>query len=411
MTIESLSKKQRLLLKWAFLPSKKDKYKAVICDGAVRSGKTVCMSVAFIFWAMQNFNKSSFGICGKTIKSTIRNIIVPIQSISDITSHFKVEFVKSENRLKITGQGKENYFYIFGGKDESSYMLIQGITLCGIMFDEVALMARSFVEQAIARTLSVEKAKLWFNCNPENPNHYFYKEWIEKAQEKKALYIHFLMNDNPILSQNAIENAKSLYSGVFYDRYILGKWVAPEGLIYTMFCKDNHIVKKENRNYSRYIVSCDYGTVNPTSMGLWGFCEGKWYRIDEYYFDSRKLGKQRTDAEHYKALLDLTQGKYIEKIIIDPSAASFIELIRREGRYKVETASNRVIDGIREVANHLYIGDILFCENCSDSIREFSLYRWDDKANDDRPLKTDDHAMDDIRYFVRSVFRGSYMEF
>ncbi|MFI3206791.1 MAG: PBSX family phage terminase large subunit [Clostridia bacterium] len=411
MTIERLSDKQRLLLRWAFSPKTRDKYKAVICDGAVRSGKTVCMTVAFVYWAMKNFDRAIFGICGKTIKSAIRNILLPMQSISDITNFFRIEFNRSENKLTITGQGKENYFYFFSGKDESSYTLIQGITLSGIMFDEVALMVRSFVEQAIARTLSVENSKLWFNCNPENPNHYFYKEWIEKREEKKALYIHFLMDDNPILSDEAIGTAKNLYTGVFYDRYILGEWVAPEGLIYTMFEKEKHCVPVEGRGYSRYTISCDYGTVNPTSMGLWAYSDGKWYRVDEYYFDSRKLGVQRTDTEHYGALEELAKGKYIEKIIIDPSAASFIELIRREGEFRVETASNRVLDGIREVASHLYKGDLLFCENCKDSIREFGLYRWDDKCPEDRPLKTDDHAMDDIRYFVRSAFRGGFMEF
>ncbi len=411
MTLEKLSKKQKLLLKWAFMPSYKEKYKSVICDGAVRSGKTICMSVAFILWAMKNFDNAFFGICGKTIKSAERNILMPIQSVRDITNFFKLEYNRSENKMTVIGEGKKNYFYFFGGKDESSYTLIQGITLSGIMFDEVALMVRSFIEQAIARTLSVENSKLWFNCNPENPNHFFYKEWIEKQEEKSALYIHFLMEDNPILTQEAIESAKKLYSGVFYDRYILGKWVAPQGLIYTMFLKEKHVAENHNRQYEKFVVSCDYGTVNPTSMGLWGLCMGKWYRIDEYYFDSRKVGEQKTDAEHYNALLKLVSNRKIEKIIIDPSAASFIELIRREGKFRVESASNRVLDGIREVATRLYEGDLLFCENCEDCIREFSLYRWDDKAQEDKPLKTDDHAMDDVRYFVRSIYKNAYMEF
>lgn len=411
MTLSKLSAKQKLLLKWAFKNSTKDKYKAVICDGAVRSGKTTCMAVAFVLWAMKNFDNAVFAICGKTIKSAERNILNLLQSQRDITEYFKLSYRRSDQRLKITGSGKSNTFYIFGGKDESSYTLIQGITLSGVMFDEVALMARSFVEQAIARTLSVEESKLWFNCNPENPNHYFYKEWIEKAEEKQALYLHFLMNDNPILTESAIESAKKLYTGVFYDRYILGKWTAPQGLIYTMFSKEKHLVESCDRAYEKYVVSCDYGTVNPTSMGLWGKFAGKWYRIDEYYFDSRAKGEQKTDNEHYTALEELVTGRKIEKIIIDPSAASFIELIRRNGKFNVESASNRVMDGIREVASHLQKGDLLFCENCKDSIREFSLYSWDDKSAQDKPLKTNDHAMDDIRYFVRDAFRSGLMEF
>lgn len=411
MTFEKLSKKQKLLLKWAFVPSMSAEYKAVICDGAVRSGKSICMVVAFIMWAMKNFDGAIFGICGKTILSVKRNILMPLQSQNDITSNFHLEFVRSENKLIVRQNGNKNYFYFFSGKDEKSYTRIQGITLSGVMFDEVALMPRTFVEQAVARTLSVDNSKLWFNCNPENPNNYFYKEWIEKAKEKKALYIHFLMDDNPILSKQAIQNAKRMYSGVFYDRYILGQWVAPEGLIYPMFNKEKHIVKRTPPHCEKYIISIDYGTVNPTSAGLWGLYDSRWYRLDEYYFDSRAIGEQKTDSEHYDEIKKLAGSNYVEKIIVDPSAASLITLIRREGRFKVEPASNRVIDGIREVANHLYVGDLLFAEKCTACIKEFSLYSWDKSTNEDKPLKTNDHAMDDTRYFVKSVFKSSLMSF
>ncbi len=393
------------------MKSTKDKYKAVICDGAVRSGKTVCMSVAYILWAMANFDGEVFGICGKTLKSAERNILHPVNLSSDIKNYYTVSYNRTQNMLTVSGQGKKNTFYFFGGKDESSYMLIQGITLSGIMFDEVALMPQSFVEQAIARTLSVKEAKLWFNCNPENPNHYFYKEWVEKAEEKRALHIHFLMTDNPILTKEAIEQAESLYSGVFYKRYILGEWVAPQGLIYTMFDENKHIVESGGRTYERYVISCDYGTVNPTSMGLWGLSGGKWYRVKESYFDSRKEKYQKTDVEHYRDLENLASGCDVSKVIVDPSAASFIECIRRGNRFLVEPASNRVIDGIREVANHLSLGDLLFCEECVDSIREFSLYSWDEKSSEDKPLKENDHAMDDIRYFVRYAFGKNVMGF
>ncbi len=411
MTLNKISKKQKLLLKWAFKASTKDKYKAVICDGAVRSGKTTCMTVGFICWAMKNFDKSIFAICGKTIKSVERNILNLLQEQEDITSHFTLEYKRSDNKLIISNAEISNIFYLYGGKDEQSHSLIQGITLSGVMFDEVALMARSFVDQAIARTLSIPNAKFWFNCNPENPNHYFYKEWIEKAEDKRALYIHFLMEDNPILTKQAIEDAKKLYVGVFYDRYILGKWVAAEGLVYPMFSVDKHVVSDEERAYTRFIISCDYGIQNATSMGLWGYHNSKWYRIKEYYHDGRGSGFQKTDEEYYTQLCNLAGGRIIEKVIIDPSAASFIELIRRNGLFRVQAASNRVVDGIREVANHLHREDLLFCASCKDSIREFSMYVWDESSVDDRPIKANDHAMDDIRYFVRDVFKAGLMEF
>lgn len=158
-------------------------------------------------------------------------------------------------------------------------------------------------------------------------------------------------------------------------------------------------------------ISCDYGTLNPTSAGLWGLCEGKWYRVREYYYDGRKERYQRTDEEHYAAIEELAGDLSIRKIIVDPSAASFIEVIRRHDRFMVEQASNRVLDGIRDVATRLNAGDIFFCDCCTDCIREFGLYRWDEKAAEDRPLKTDDHAMDDTRYFVRAAFQPSRFSF
>lgn len=373
----------------------------IICDGSIRSGKTVSMAVGFILWSMSRFDNQSFAICGRTIEALRRNVIVHIptwlEGLFDVTER------RSENKLIVTAGGKTNTYYLFGGRDESSYTLIQGITLAGVLFDEVALMPRSFVEQAMARC-SVPGSKFWFNCNPESPGHWFYKEWICKQEEKNVLYLHFTMDDNLSLSPQIKERYEGLYSGVFYERYIRGRWVVAEGLIYSMFNPDFHIVPSISRPYEKYYISCDYGTINPTSMGLWGLADGKWYRIREYYFDSRKKQQQRTDEEHYAALLELAGDLPVNRVIVDPSAASFIECIRRHNKFNVDPASNRVLDGIREVATQLRAGNIFICDCCTDCIREFGLYRWDEKAPDDRPLKTDDHSMDDLRYFVRAVY-------
>ena len=224
MTFKKLSDKQKQVFKWCY----KNEYDAIICDGAVRSGKTICMITSFILWAMDSFNGAVFGICGKTVRSAERNIIVPLQTIVDITHYYKLTYTRSVSLLTIEGNGKKNSFYVFGGKDESSYALIQGITLSGVFLDEVALMPRSFVEQALARTLSVSEAKNWFNCNPDTKTHWFLAEWINKADLKKALHLHFRMHDNPILTAEQIKRAESLYTGVFYRRYILGEWVNAE---------------------------------------------------------------------------------------------------------------------------------------------------------------------------------------
>lgn len=402
MTFEKLSLKQKQVFKWCY----KDNYKALICDGAVRSGKTVCMITSFILWAMRRFDNAVFGICGKTVRSAERNIIVPLQSIVDITHYFKLSYTRSVNLLTIEGAGHKNHFYIFGGKDESSYQLIQGITLSGIFLDEVALMPRSFVEQAIARTLSVPESKYWFNCNPDTQNHWFYKEWIEKAEQKNALHLHFLMYDNPILTEEQIKTAENLYSGVFYKRYILGEWVNAEGLVYSMFDKNKHILDEYTpSSEAEYFISIDYGTLNPTSMGLWALERDKAVRIDEYYYDGRKKGCQQTDEEYYRALEKLAGNRSIKYVIVDPSAASFITCIRRHGKFIVRQARNSVLDGIRVTSTLLEANKIFICKKCRDIIREFAMYRWNDKVPNDTVIKEYDHALDDMRYFCYTILR------
>ncbi|MBQ9674131.1 MAG: PBSX family phage terminase large subunit [Ruminococcus sp.] len=395
------SKKQMKVLTWWCKSSPDCDKDAIICDGAVRSGKTFCMSLSFIAWSFSRFNGKSFAICGKTIRSLKRNVVTPlIDNLYQLG--FGCELRKSENILEVSYQGNLNRFYLFGGKDEMSASLIQGITLAGVFLDEVALMPRSFVEQAIARC-SVEGSTFWFNCNPEYPGHWFYREWIQKAKAKNALYLHFMMNDNPSLSNKMINRYESLYSGAFYERFVKGRWVAASGAVYPFMENFGMYGDVPRGEFSEFAVSCDYGTVNPASFGLWGFQDGIWYRISEYYFNSRKEGFQKTDEEHYKSLEDLIDGRKVLGIVVDPSAASFIELIKRKGKYNVMPAKNRVVDGIRMVSSALKNGEIKICRTCGDSMREFSLYRWDEGGNSDAPVKENDHAMDDIRYFVTTI--------
>lgn len=407
MKYQRLSTRQNLAMTWWNRPGF-EVYDGIICDGSIRSGKTVAMTVGFIMWAMTRFDGCNFAICGKTIESLRRNVTsnLPVW----LAGVFSFKEHRTENKIVVSANGKSNSFYLFGGKDESSAALIQGITLAGILLDEVALMPESFVNQATARC-SVEGAKLWFNCNPEGPSHWFYTKWVLEASRRKMLHLHFTMDDNLSLSASVKARYESLYSGVFYDRFIRGLWVVAEGLIYTMFNKDFHVVPSVSRPYEKYVMSCDYGTINPTSIGLWGKAGGKWYRMREYYYDSRKEGRQRTDEEHYTELERLADGLHVSAIIVDPSAASFIEVIRRHDRYRVEKASNSVLDGIRNVATRLQSGDIFFCDCCTDCIREFGMYHWDEKAQMDRPIKENDHSMDDVRYFVHRVYAPDLISF
>jgi len=218
MKYQKLSKRQLLAMTWWNRPSFKH-LDGIICDGSIRSGKTVSMSVGFVLWAMAAFDGAVFGICGKTIESLRRNLITLLPTWLEGIVTIKER--RNENKLVVSVNGRTNRFYLFGGRDESSYALIQGITLAGVMFDEVALMPRSFVEQAMARC-SVEGSKFWFNCNPESPQHWFFTEWVCKSLERNVLHLHFTMKDNLSLATPIRRRYEGLYSGVFYQRYILG---------------------------------------------------------------------------------------------------------------------------------------------------------------------------------------------
>jgi PBSX family phage terminase large subunit len=302
---------------------------------------------------------------------------------------------------------RENLFYLFGGGDEGSPDRIQGMTLAGVLLDEAALMPRSFVEQACARC-SVTGSKLWFNCNPHSPEHWFYKEWVLKCQEKNALHIHFTMEDNFALAPEIRQRYERLYSGVFYRRYIQGEWCAAEGLVYPFDCELHTVAelpRELNEGLGTWYISCDYGTLNPFSAGLWWVFQGKAIRVAEYYYSGRSNSAMKTDEEYYQELEKLAGDRYIHSVVVDPSAASFIACIRRHGRFSVRKAKNDVLPGIRLTASMLHAGVIKIGEGCKDAIREFGLYRWEEKGEVDKPIKENDHAMDDIRYFCNTVMR------
>lgn len=393
-----ISEKQKKILAFPY-----SKFDAIICDGAVRSGKTSLMMVSFVGWAMREFNGQRFGICGKTVDSASKNIISPFISMTLAKSRYIMRWRRSEKVLEVRRGSVVNYFEIFGGKDEGSAALIQGRTLAGVLLDEVALMPRSFVEQALARC-SVDGARLWFSCNPENPKHWFKVEWIDRAKEHNALYLRFKMTDNPSLSPKTIERYMSMYpSGIFHQRYILGLWVVAEGLVYPMFSEDLHVVHGEIQKQGRFYVSIDYGTQNPTAMGLWMIHNGAATMIKEYYYDGRSTGRQKTDEEYYQDLVEFSSGYHIEQVIVDPSAASFKICIFRHGVFCVLNANNDVVDGIRRTATLLQAGRLKFHESCVNTFREFGLYSWDDKAHEDKVIKESDHSMDQIRYLCSTI--------
>lgn len=432
---QPFSLKQKKVLTWWCDTSPVKDMDGIIADGAIRSGKTVSMSLSFVMWAMERFKGQNFGMCGKTIGSFRRNVIFWLKLMLK-SRGYGVKDHRGDSYLTIQKNGVENYFYIFGGKDEGSQDLVQGITLAGAFFDEVALMPESFVNQATGRC-SVTGSKYWFNCNPDGPYHWFKLKWIDKslgylgrqqaeylkknAEEKgeknpikNILYIHFTMDDNLSLSDEIKERYLKNYTGVFFKRYILGLWAMAEGVIYDMFDVDRHV--KSIKEFfqlligvNRY-VSIDYGTQNATAFLLWNKgVDKKWYCIREYYYSGRDKGIQKTDAEYADDLKKWLDDTDIKAVIVDPAAASFIAELRKRG-YKVLKAKNDVEDGIRLVGTLLNQEKIIFSDSCVNTIKEFASYIWDVKAaerGEDKPIKQHDHAMDAVRYFCYTILSGN----
>lgn len=404
-----LSPKQIEILKWPYTG-----HRALICDGAVRSGKTSVMSLSFLLWAMGAFDRHNFAICGKTVGSAERNIIQPLQAMTYLQDHFLLTYSRSEHMLTVRRGGRSNRFYVFGGRDESSYTLIQGITLAGVLLDEAALMPRSFVEQALARC-SVSGAKLWFNCNPDVPEHWFRKEWLLKLREKDATHLHFRMEDNPSLSPETLEMYRSLYTGVFKRRYIDGEWTAGDGVIYDMFDPAANTYDDASRPpglcwAASRTIACDYGTANPfVLLDIYDDGEAVWVD-DEYRWDSRKEFRQKTDQEYVDDLRRFMgeDPQYFGPVVADPSAASYITALRHSGVYVIE-GDNDVLDGIRRVSSLLWRRVLRIHRRCEGLLGELGSYVWDSKAAAnglEKPVKSQDHGPDALRYYVNTCLPG-----
>ena len=410
--------KQKKILTWWTDKSPVKNKNGIIADGSIRAGKTLCMSLSFALWAMAKFNGQNFIMAGKTVGAFRRNVLFWLKLMLQAQG-YKIKDRRADNLVEISKGEIINYFYIFGGKDERSQDLVQGITAAGVFLDEVALMPQSFVNQALARC-SVKGSKYWFNCNPEGPNHWFKIEWIDKAKEKNILHLHFTMDDNPSLDEDTKERYRKMFVGVFYQRFILGLWVLAEGIIYHNFDKDKHTIDEKElpKNFDFYYVTSDYGITNPQVFLLCGikYIKGipHLYLINEYYNTGTKKNKYgqeekivKTDTlflEDYKNFIgDLS----IRKTIIDPSATSLINLFK-ENNIKVKEADNTVVDGINLVLNWLEEGRIhIVAKRCPNIIKEFFSYIWDEKAQErgeDKPVKTNDHALDALRYLLMTVF-------
>lgn len=395
------SNKQKKALTWWMDGSPMATKDVVIAEGAIRSGKTLSMIDSFISWSQYNFENQNFIIAGVSVGATKRNVLEPLFSLLE-TKDIPYKYKMQEKKLIIG----TNTYYIFGANNEASQNLVQGLTAAGTFLDEVPLIPRSFVEQAMGRC-SVEGAKYWFTLNPSTPFHWFKTEVIDKAEQVNGFVIHFEMDDNPQLSEEVKERYRRMFTGVFYQRYILGKWVVAEGAIYDMFDADKHVVDAPQNPdfYEETWVGVDYATSSVMTFGLYGIKDNIIYLIKEYYWDAKHHGKQKTDREYGEDLKEFLNGWKPRSIYIDPSAASFHNQLYYMGLTRIKKAKNEVVNGIRTVASKLQEGKYLIDNTCTYTLKEFQNYSWDAKSQargEDRPVKKDDHAMDRDRYAIHS---------
>jgi PBSX family phage terminase large subunit len=394
----AFSKKQEQVLEFGLTD-----YNAVICDGSVRSGKSSVISIAYVLWAMNNFHNKNFIIAAQSISSADRNIIKPLLSIDYVHQHFNVKWMPSMNLL-ILARGKTiNNFYIFGGKDESSFQTVQGITAAGAFMDEVALMPESFVNQVLARC-SVEGAKYWFSCNPESPNHWFYQNWVKKSDVKNALYLHFTMDDNPSLSEAVKQRYQTMYTGVFYDRYILGRWVKAEGIIYRKFADNNkkYILNQIPDDIIMVNVGVDFGgNKSATTFVAVGFSKGmhKVYILEaeRHHYDMTPNEMDEIFVKFSHMVFEkyntafTTRADNAEPILIRglKNAA-----LREQCRTNVKPALKKsVLSRIKLVNKLMGLERFYIMEHCKTVIEALNTAVWDDKKMD---VRLDDLVTSDI---------------
>lgn len=411
------SAKQLKLLTWWMPKNPYSSSFGVIAEGSVRSGKTVAMALSFFFWSMSDTGYN-YALSGKTVMSARRNIIEPITELLRMRG-YKVLDLKSEGKLIVSYKGRTNVYYIFGGRDESSASLVQGLTLRGFLFDEVALMPRSFVEQAMARC-SVEGSKLWFNCNPEGPRHWFKTEHIDKAKERNYYCLHFELDDNNSLSEDTKQRYKSMFTGIFYKRFILGEWAFADGVVYSDIPDDTFYDNTSREKVMpiairegdvQPIYGSDYGTTNPqVYLEIYKYYEPgnriPYFYVDrEYYWNSRERFKQKTDLEYVEDFKAFRREKKYRALYIDPAAESLRIAHQRAGDVVIP-AKNNVAQGISMLSTLFHLGHIkINKEECPNLVAELGLYQWDQRKSDkgkEEVLKTNDHACDALRYAIFS---------
>ena len=371
-----------------------------VACGAVRSGKSYCQ-VSYCIPNRLMERKGYRGlrvILGATRANIERNILQPMR---DIYGDGVATSINSQNFARILGEK----VYCIGADNVRQVAKIRGSEIAYCAIDEA-----TDINEEVFEMLKSRLSLPWSCCdattNPSFPTHFF-KQFLDSAENGVDIYCqNYTIYDNPFLPADYVHALETEYAGtVWFDRYILGNWTLAEGLIYPNYI--NVLGDVPNRKPIRQILSVDYGTQNAFSAGLWGDYVTEWWREREYYYSGRESGVQKTDEEYANDIDRFTDGIGDSvnklKVIIDPSAASFIALLRKRGKYHVIPADNDVMDGIRETASAMQTGKFRVSNTCKNWIREVQGYIWDDSPIEDRPVKVNDHAMDDTRYFVKTL--------
>lgn len=415
MQYKKLSPRQNLAMTWWNRPGF-ETYDGIICDGSIRSGKTVAMTVGFIMWAMSRFTGQNFALCGKTIESLRRNVTTNLPTW--LAGVFSFKEHRTENKIVVSAAGKSNNFYLFGGKDESSAALVQGITLAGILLDEVALMPESFVNQATSRC-SVEGAKFWFNCNPEGPSHWFYQGWVLNARKRKMLHLHFTMNDNLSLSPEVKARYENQYSGVFYDRFIRGLWVVAEGIIYRQFADNKDVyVKKLGKDMLRDVqfvsIGVDFGGSQSLTTFVATALHTAFYRVTVISDHHIKAPKGEIDADRlcreFVGFVRRLRAKYpwmyIKYVWADNEAQYLINSLRKAAREAalgvevLDCKKRRIRDRIFATSTLLNTRRLFVGDDCKLVQGGLENAVWDSKKPDERldNFSTDIDILDAFEY-------------
>jgi len=371
-----------------------------IFEGPVRAGKTFISLLRWLEFC-RNGAKGPLIICGRTDRTIKRNLILPLQEL--VGSDLVYSAGKGELRLY------DRLMYVVGANDERAEAKIRGSEFAGALVDETTLIPEGFFKMLLSR-LSTKGAQLFASTNPDSPYHWLKADYIDNRDELDLKVFSFSIHDNPSLDKTFIKEISKEYKGLWYKRYILGDWALADGAVFDFFDEDLHVITRPTLPATYYIVGVDYGTTNPCVFTLIGYNSESYPNMwleKEYYYDSKRHSRQKSDYEYTKDFEKFAEGHHIKKIYIDPSAASLRQEFKRNGIKNVYDAKNDVIPGIRFMGQLLTNGTFKVCENCVETIKEFSNYMWDSKASQqgiDKPIKRSDHCLDAARYALFTEF-------